>query len=76
MFSKSYDKMNTYLIDDNLSYKIRILYILKNIDNDVRRIIYEKLLNFEIIEIMDQNWTELIIPEIDLYELDLYFDNT
>jgi len=76
MFSKSYDKMNTYLIDDNLSYKILILYILKNIDNDVRRIIYEKLLNFEIIEIMDQNWTELIIPEIDLYELDLYFDNT
>ena len=76
MFSKSYDKMNTYLIDDNLSYKILILYILKNIDNDVRRIIYEKLLNFEIIEIMDQNWTELIIPEIDLYELDLYFDIT
>ena len=76
MFSKSYDKMNTYLIDDNLSYKILILYILKNIDNGVRRIIYEKLLNFEIIEIMDQNWTELIIPEIDLYELDLYFDNT
>ena len=76
MFSKSYDKMNTYLIDDDLNYKILILYILRNIDNDVRRIIYEKLLKAEITELMNQNWTELIIPETDLYELDLYFDNT
>jgi len=76
MFSKSYDKMNTYLIDDDLNYKILILYILRNINNDVRRIIYEKLLKAEITELMNQNWTELIIPETDLYELDLYFDNT
>ena len=46
-----------------------------NINNDVRRIIYEKLLKAEITELMNQNWTELIIPETDLYELDLYFDN-
>jgi len=67
--------MNTYLIDDDITYKTLILYILKDINNDVRRIIYEKILAFEITEIIDQNWTELIIPETDLYELDLYFDS-
>ena len=36
-------KMETYLLDDNVDYKILLLYILKNLNTDIKREIYNKL---------------------------------
>ena len=30
-------KMETYLLDDNVDYKILLLYILKNLNTDIKR---------------------------------------
>ena len=68
-------KMETYLLDDNVDYKILLLYILKNLNTDIKREIYNKLLTYEIIEITTQGWTELTIQSIqdelcyDMYDL-------
>ena len=43
--------MTTYLIDDGDEYKILLLYILKNLNTDIKREIYDKLVTYEIIEI-------------------------
>ena len=71
-------KMETYLLDDNVDYKILLLYILKNLNTDIKREIYNKLLTYEIIEITTQGWTELTIQSIqdELYYniYDLYDD--
>ena len=64
-------KMETYLLDDNVDYKILLLYILKNLNTDIKREIYNKLLTYEIIEITTQGWTELTIQSI---QDDLYYD--
>ncbi|MDW3612586.1 MAG: hypothetical protein QOK90_10695 [Nitrososphaeraceae archaeon] len=68
----------TYLLDDDSNYKILILYTLRTLNNDIKTKIYDILVTYEIIEIMEQGWTELIIPDdindLDLYELDLYPD--
>ena len=64
--------MNTYLLDDDVNYKILILYILKDLNTDIKRIIYEKLLTYEIFEETTQSWAELIIP--DDFDIDLYND--
>ena len=64
-------KMETYLLDDNVGYKILLLYILKNLNTDIKREIYNKLLTYEIIEITTQGWTELIIQSI---QNELYYD--
>ena len=62
-------KMNTYLLNDDVNYKILVLYLLKDLDSDIKRIIYEKLLILEIIEETTQSWEELIMPDdIDLYD--------
>ena len=64
-------KMETYLLDDNVDYKILLLYILKNLNTDIKREIYNKLLTYEIIEITTQGWTELTIQSI---QDELYYD--
>ena len=64
-------KMETYLLDDNVDYKILLLYILKNLNTDIKREIYNKLLTYEIIEITTQGWTKLTIQSI---EDELYYD--
>ena len=64
-------KMETYLLDDNVDYKILLLYILKNLNTDIKREIYNKLLAYEIIEITTQGWTELTIQSI---QDELYYD--
>ena len=64
-------KMETYLLDDNVGYKILLLYILKNLNTDIKREIYNKLLTYEIIEITTQGWTELTIQSI---QDELYYD--
>ena len=64
-------KMETYLLDDNVDYKILLLYILKNLNTDIKREIYNKLLTYEIIEITTQCWTELTIQSI---QDELYYD--
>ena len=85
MFSKNMIRINivlmsnkTYLLDDDSNYKILILYTLRTLNNDIKTKIYDILVTYEIIEIMEQGWTELIIPDdindLDLYELDLYPD--
>ena len=43
-------KMNSYLLDDDVNYKILILYILKSLNTDIKITIYDKLLIYEIIE--------------------------
>ena len=69
------NKMSTYLIDDDDNYKILLLYTLKNLNTDIKREIYNKLLTYEIIEITTQGWTKLIIQSIqdalyyDMYDL-------
>ena len=63
--------METYLLDDNVDYKILLLYILKNLNTDIKREIYNKLLTYEIIEITTQGWTELTIQSI---QDELYYD--
>ena len=73
-------KMETYLLNDDVDYKILLLYILKNLNTDIIREIYDKLVTYEIIEITTQGWTELTIQSIqdelyyDIYDLydDLY----
>ena len=71
-------KMTTYLIDDDDEYKILLLYILKNLNTDIKREIYDKLVTYEIIEITTQGWTELTIQSIQdelyYYIHDLYDD--
>ena len=64
-------KMETYLLDNNVDYKILLLYILKNLNTDIKREIYNKLLTYEIIEITTQGWTELTIQSI---QDELYYD--
>ena len=64
-------KMETYLLDDSVDYKILLLYILKNLNTDIKREIYNKLLIYEIIEITTQEWTELTIQSI---QDELYYD--
>ena len=65
------NKMTTYLIDDDDEYKILLLYILKNLNTDTNREIYDKLVTYEIIEITTQGWTELTIQSI---QDELYYD--
>ena len=64
-------KMETYLLDDNVDYKILLLYILKNLNTDIKREIYDKLVTYEIIEITTQCWTELTIQSV---QDELYYD--
>ena len=65
------NKLTTYLIDDDDEYKILLLYILKNLNTDIKREIYDKLVTYEIIEITTQGWTELTIQSI---QDELYYD--
>ena len=46
--------METYLLNDDVDYKILLFYILKNLNTDIKREIYNKLLTYEIIEITTQ----------------------
>ena len=64
-------KMETYLLNDDVDHKILLLYILKNLNTDIKREIYNKLLTYEIIEITTQGWTELTIQSI---QDELYYD--
>ena len=70
-------KMNSYLLDDDVNYKILILYILKGLNTDIKRIIYDILLTYEVIEVTTQGWAELVIQD-DFYDnnfdIDLYDD--
>ena len=67
--------METYLLNDDVDYKILLFYILKNLNTDIKREIYNKLLTYEIIEITTQGWTKLTIQSIqdklyyDMYDL-------
>ena len=63
--------METYLLNDDVDYKILLFYILKNLNIDIKREIYNKLLTYEIIEITTQGWTELTIQSI---QDELYYD--
>ena len=63
--------METYLLNDDVDYKILLLYILKNLNTDIIREIYDKLVTYEIIEITTQGWTELTIQSI---QDELYYD--
>ena len=63
--------METYLLNDDVDYKILLLYILKNLNTDIKREIYDKLVTYEIIEITTQGWTELTIKSI---QDELYYD--
>ena len=64
-------KMETYLLNDDVDYKILLFYILKNLNTDIKREIYNKLLTYEIIERTTQGWTELTIQSI---QDELYYD--
>ena len=64
-------KMETYLLNDDVDYKILLFYILKNLNTDIKREIYNKLLTYEIIEITTQGWTKLTIQSI---QDELYYD--
>ena len=64
-------KMETYLLKDDVDYKILLLYILKNLNTDTKREIYDKLVTYEIIEITTQGWTDLTIQSI---QDELYYD--
>ena len=64
--------MNTYLLDDDINYKILILYILKDLNTDIKRAIYDILVTYEIIEITTQGWAELDIQD-NFYD-EFYYD--
>ena len=55
--------MNTYLLDDDVNYKILILYILKDLNTDIKRAIYDILVTYEILEVTTQGWAELYIQD-------------
>lgn len=60
-------------MDDNEEYKTLILHILKDLNKDVREKIYNILLTYEIIEIMQDNWIEFIADDTDyVYEAYMY----
>ena len=65
--------METYLLNDDVDYKILLFYILKNLNTDIKREIYNKLLTYEIIEITTQGWAELVIQD-DFYDNNFYID--
>ena len=54
-------KMHSYLLVDDVNYKILILYILKSLNTDIKRTIYDILLTYEIIEVTTQGWAKLVI---------------
>ena len=64
-------KMETYLLNDDVDYKILLFYILKNLNIDIKRETYNKLLTYEIIEITTQGSTKLTIQSI---QDELYYD--
>ena len=64
-------KMNSYLLEEDVNYKILILYILKGLNTDIKREIYDKFVTYEIIEITTQGWTQLTIQSI---QDELYYD--
>ena len=76
MIKKHSMKMNrTYLLDDDINYKILILHILKTLDNDIKQKIFDILIKEEIEEFLNQEFTELSIETLrDLVELDYYLD--
>ena len=64
--------MNSYLLDDDVNYKTLILYILKDLNTDIKREIYDMLVTYEVIEVTTQGWTKLDIQN-DFYD-EFYFD--
>ena len=64
--------MNTYLLYDDVNYKILILYILKDLNTDIKRAIYDLLVTYEVIEVTTQGWTELDIQD-NFYD-EFYYD--
>ena len=64
--------MNTYLLNDDVNYKILILYKLKGLNKDIKRGIYDILVTYEVIEVTTQDWAELDIQD-NFYD-EFYFD--
>ena len=48
-----------YILDNTDEYKITILHILRSLNNDIKNIIFDKLLMNEILELMTQQWYDL-----------------
>ena len=55
--------MNTYLLDDDVNYKILILHILRGLNTDIKKEIYDILVTCEIIEVTTQGWSKLVIQD-------------
>ena len=64
--------MNTYLLDDDVNDKILIFYILKDLNTNIERAIYDLLVTYEVIEVTTQGWTELDIQDNIYHEF--YYD--
>ena len=62
--------MTTYMHDEMVkSYETLILYILNGIEIiELRRIIWEKIFDYESVDILNQEWFEINLQ-------DLYLDN-
>ena len=56
---------NNYLINEDENYKILLLYILRRLDTDSTRKIYDLLMTYEVIELMQNNWIESIMSDND-----------
>jgi len=65
--------MTTYLHDKMiLTYETLILYILKDIEIiELRRIIWDKIFNFEELELATQTWYEIDEIDIDLERINI-----
>ena len=50
-----------------------ILYILKDIEIvDIKRIIWEKIFDHDIEDILNQEWYEIDLQELDIERIDIY----
>ena len=70
-------KTPKYLINEDNSYKILLLYTLRNLNKDSIQIIYNLLLTHEIIDLMKETWLETILEnndEEDFRNNDIYLD--
>ena len=61
------------MYDEMKSYKTLILYILKDIEIvDIKRIIWEKICDHDIEDILNQEWYEIDLQELDIERIDIY----
>ena len=61
------------MYDEITSYKTLILYRLKDIEiDDIKRVIQEKIFEYDLDDILIQKWYEIDLQELDIERIYIY----